>query len=255
MPRVPIGGGAKFKPRQRPHRCRPGLCASLWDSFLAFSGLSATGREREASERPRRVAAHLALPWRRGVRAPRSRGGRRGRAARRRPRRCCRSATSARSRSSASGTCAWAPRARCRWPWPTPTPRRRRCRCRACPPPPAASASGRAPSCCRWVLGGGSPPPGAEGCGPGRQATDGPPRTTKSGPPAHRGTAGTPPPRAGEGAAPGRRPRMRGASSDALCGRSGRSEDPGGAEVEDAFSAHLPRAFKGAGSASVRAAF
>lgn len=103
--------------------------------------------------------------------------------------------------------------------------------------------------------GGGSPPPGAEGCGPGRQATDGPPRTTKSGPPAHRGTAGTPPPRAGEGAAPGPRPRMRGASSDALCGRSGRSEDPGGAEVEDAFSAHLPRAFKGAGSASVRGLF
>lgn len=167
MPRVPIGGGAKFKPRQRPHRCRPGLCASLWDSFLAFSGLSATGREREASERPRRVAAHLALPWRRGVRAPRSRGGRRGRAARRRPRRCCRSATSARSRSSASGTCAWAPRARCRWPWPTPTPRRRRCRCRACPPPPAASASGRAPSCCRWVLGGGVPAARRRGLRPG----------------------------------------------------------------------------------------
>lgn len=38
MPRVPIGGGAKFKPRHRPHPCRPGLSASSWGSFLAFLG-------------------------------------------------------------------------------------------------------------------------------------------------------------------------------------------------------------------------
>lgn len=50
-------------------------------------------------------------------------------------------------------------------------------------------------------------------------------------------------------------PRTRFAGAAGAAGAARTRADPGGAEVEDAFSAHLPRAFKGPGSASVRGLF
>lgn len=52
MPRVPIGGGGKFKPKQRQHLCRPVLLATFCGNWTCFSSLRATGREKGSEFAP-----------------------------------------------------------------------------------------------------------------------------------------------------------------------------------------------------------